>query len=764
MDLELVRRDIGAFADDEADVVVEATTGELLFRRLGKLYECSLMQDQSGGYVVKYEGESVPYRRFLSREVARLDVLAERMLARRPSTTGHSDASVFINGPGLLDKASSDEQGTGSALELLHGLCSAPAFASTRVVFVTADAGYGKTALLREYQRRQAKAFIENSSDYLFWHVDLQGRQLVRLSEALMGDLGELRVVGIYMASIVALIRHGLLVLAIDGFDELAAEQGSTEALGALAHLLEQLSSGGTVVAASRRTFFNADDYLQGARLLGSRVSPNCEFDNLRLLGWSSSEAVALLRETGVASPEETLEKLRTALGPSAEPVLSTPFLLAETARALGELSVPPEEWTEDLTRDLGGISGMVGAFLRREVLEKWRTQEGAPLLSFEQHVQLLTAIADEMWMSQTERLDLQTIQIIAEMLFEDWNLEHEIRSNLMEMLRMHVFLVAAYEAADESRSFPHVEYLRYFQANALSDCIREATERSNRTPLSRFLSTAQLPDVVAKHAARMTHALGIHVQDIVPVLSALSGEAWKPSSLQTSIGTLVPQLLSGANVEPCEISFRAVYPRMSLEGTRLENVAFREGQFVNCSLRDVKWKNVTFENCQFVEPLIENSEFADVRFENCDLVGLVMRADGVERTEFAPERMAGLLSSVGVQVCENGESLTDETSLRAEDTPGRKALDKILRTFQRTTAISEDVIQRKFGSEHAFVTDQVFPLMSDYGIVELDTWKGGGRPQARWLLRMPREKLLSSDAPKSELSDFWRNLDELHP
>lgn len=86
--------------------------------------------------------------------------------------------------------------------------------------------------------------------------MDLQGRQLLRLREALAGDLDDLRVVGLYMQSIIRLIRYGYIILAIDGFDELAAEQGSTDALGALAHLVSTLKDSGAIIAASRRTFF----------------------------------------------------------------------------------------------------------------------------------------------------------------------------------------------------------------------------------------------------------------------------------------------------------------------------------------------------------------------------------------------------------------------------------------------------------------------------------------------------------------------------
>lgn len=762
MNVEDIRRDISAFSDEEEAVALEVNTGELLFKRLGTEYECKLRRDPSGGYVVEYGGLTFPYRKFLAREVARLDVMAERIIARRPSLAGAIGKGKFVNGPADLDSAISSSQ-KGKALELLDSLCRSPAFATTRVVFVTADAGFGKTALLREYQRTIAEKFLEGESEYLFWHVDLQGRQLVRLSEALMGDLGDLRVVGLYMASIVTLVRHGLLVLAIDGFDELAAEQGTTEALGALAHLLERLSGGGTVVAASRRSFFNADDYIEGAHLLGSKISPRCEFDHLRLLDWSPVEAVELLDGMGIVEPDSTYVRLRQALGQAADPVLETPFLLSETAKALRDLSLTPEAWIEGLGGDAGGMAGMVDAFLQREVFEKWKTQEGAPLLSLQQHRQLLAAIAEEMWMSQIERLDLQTIQILAEILFDQWELRHESRSSLMEMLRMHVFLIPAYEAGDESRMFPHPEYLRFFEATALYDHLSAAVRSQNTRPLARFLSAAQLPDAVARHTSRLVRAHGISAEEAIATLSRVAEIAWKPSNLQVSMGTLIPQLLSGSKHETCTIDINAVYPRMALEGTQLHDVTFRSGQFVRCSISGVVWKSVTFNRCQLIEPVIEDSSLENVRFIDCTLAGVVVREGGEETIEYAPVRVLSLLRKVGIRV----ETLTPTPSVRDEapsvDSPGRRALMKILRIYRRTTGLSEGIIQLKFGRDHTFITQSVLPLMEEYGLVERDTWEGAGRPQKRWLLRIAREDLLRSDRHGSDLVEFWKRLDALH-
>ena len=86
-----------------------------------------------------------------------------------------------------------------------------------------------------------------------------------------MGDLADLRLSGLWMPAVIRLMRRGALVVGVDGFDELAAEQGGADALGALASLVSQLGGHGAVVAASRRTFFDTDDYLRRGGLVRRR-------------------------------------------------------------------------------------------------------------------------------------------------------------------------------------------------------------------------------------------------------------------------------------------------------------------------------------------------------------------------------------------------------------------------------------------------------------------------------------------------------------
>lgn len=51
-------------------------------------------------------------------------------------------------------------------MEILTKECTDRLFAGTKISFVTADAGHGKTALLREFQYEQAQKYVEGKSNF----------------------------------------------------------------------------------------------------------------------------------------------------------------------------------------------------------------------------------------------------------------------------------------------------------------------------------------------------------------------------------------------------------------------------------------------------------------------------------------------------------------------------------------------------------------------------------------------------------------------
>ncbi len=750
--LKDVEHDIRAFADNEDDVIVERD-GEILFSRFGREVQCRFHKDADGKLLISTGDRDLPYRTFLSKELARLDILAERILSRR------TRPDTFINGPAELESAS-DPSKSDKSLNLLMEICNNPLPFTTRVIFVTADAGQGKTVLLRQMQYLQAEKFSANQSSFLFWHVDLQGRQLLRLNEALFGDLGELRVSGLYMQSIITLLRYGLLVLAIDGFDELAAEQGSNDALGAISHFVKMLGESGTIITASRRTFFDAEEYVKRTRLLSASVSSDSQYDQLHLKDWTKDEDIEYLEkittdEKKFDNPDRIYKEILRQLNDDpSHPMLAKPFLLAQIARGLLRYDLSPAEFVGKMKNPLEGVASVIEAFIEREVTQKWKMREtGEPYLSQSQHITFLSLVAEEMWRSQKERIRLEFIEDTLAILMDDWHIPQDNRRQIIDMVKMHVLLIPG-DGNYVYRKFEHPEFKNYF----ISCHFKEILDKG--AICLRFLATAQLPDSVAKYMASMLPKEPSYIERIIQNLEEMVNSERRPTYLQTNVGTIIPYLMSDTEFESV-VTFDAkvVFSSIVFEHTKIQNVTIRNGQFVNASFLGVEWKNVRFESCEFNEAGFDyDAKITDVMFRDCQFDGIILCKNGEELSRvYSPQLIVDTLADMGFTFYDVKSRSVDPFDESRE----KKMLIKFLNTFRKRTRVTGNVLNMKFlGGQYNFVTETLIPLAEKYDIIEEIQWEGRRKDRV-WQLRIRIEDILKGQEAddKSKLASFWKRM-----
>ena len=757
-DLDAVVEELSAFADDDEEVLIE-NNGDFLIVRGGQDISGQLIDDGHGGIQVTVDGTEIGYRSFITHRLARLDVLAERIIAKRAAP------SVFIDGDGLLSTPVG-ETASLLASEALQQVCSEGSPFSTRVAFVTADAGHGKTVLLREVQHRTARRYLEGDSSFLFWHVDLQGRQLVRLSEALMGDLGDLRVSGLWMPAILRLMRMRALVLAIDGFDELAAEQGSTDALGALATMVRQLDGKGVVIAASRRTFFDTEDYLARAQLI-RRSATACQFDQLALEPWGKSEAVDLFEQVAAGARKtvdasalyrETLTELG---GDDGHPMLTRPFLLNQLARAIVEFEHDLPSFIRGMDDPHKGVAALVQAFIEREVRDKWIHREtGERYLSAAQHMELLARVAEEMYETQKDRLKLDVIETITTILLEQWGVEPERRVQVAAMVRMHVLLIRPADGESNVRSFDHSEFRDYFVACALRKHLEAVVDDGTMEPLASMLRIAQLTDSTAKYVCGMLDLRGERSRVLAQCLAKLCRDESRVNFVAINIGTLLPFVLHArVDVEErVEIDAPAVFSSLVFERTHLVNLRLKGCTFLNTSLVGIHWEDVCLTRCTLGELTVDvNAIISNVSLEECEIGGLrILQNDGDVAREYAPSRIYSALVEAGFTTKDGrpAQSILEQ----ATDSLNTKLVRKLLRLFQRTTIVNESGLQQRFRQDFNAIVNDILPQLETHSIVEKRVWHGGGRGAA-WALVVPLDELLAAEESSvgGSLSGFWQ-------
>lgn len=755
---DTIREDVEAFADDIGESMVDRASSMVMFVRNGKDIQFKVLKDDSAITHIEFEGERVPYKQFLSRNIANLDLLAERLISKRKGV------EAFINSPAKLDSIDRGNE-SGKALDLLTNECHNSNGFNSKVVFITADAGHGKTALLREFQFVQAKKYIERKSDFIFWHIDLQGRQLLRLSEALMGDLGELRIPGLWMQSIIRLVKHGKLVIGIDGFDELAAEQGSNDALGALALLLNQMGNNGTLIAASRRTFFNTDDYLKRSKLVQGKVENFCTFNQIHLKDWSKDEAIEYLSHKKVNNPEDVYNSACLNLGGQENhPILTRPFLLSQLATALVNYNISTEEFIGGMSNPHDpnkGVNSIIEALVNREVTDKWKSKDtGQPYLNKSQHIQLLSVVAEEMWKSQVEKLSLDYIQTITVLLLEEWQISDKVRQQqIFEMVKMHALLIIPNDGDNNSRSFEHPEFKDYFTAQSLEDLVTDALRVGQANRLGSFLSVAQISDSLALYTFANTKLENKDVSMVLDILSELVKKEWRPTYLQNNVGTLIPYLINNFDLNNKLIfDAKVVFSSLIFENKVLRNFTISNGTFINTSFRGTIFSNIVISNSELNEVVFDyNVNLSTTTILDCTFNGLKIYYNEEDfHLEYVPELIQRSLKSFGAEVIDSRLPISFPEEIKEHEID--KSVYRFLRAMHRTTFISKHSIETRLKSDKREILDTIIPTMVKYGILEERKEKG-----QVWMLRASYQdlSLAQNEKGESDIHKFWKEIHE---
>lgn len=759
MNKDEIFEDIQSFADDDADVVME-NSGQILFTRNGKDVLIKIEEDHdSGGYFVQHEGIRTPYRKFIGRKLAKLELFANKLIEKRASVDLFIDTKAQLYNLGDIKENKS--------LKLLEDEVSRFQISGTKLTFITADAGHGKTVLLKKFQRHIAEKYLKNESKYLFWHVDLQGRELVRLNEAIMYDLGELRIPNLYYSSILTLIKRKFIVLAIDGFDELAAEVGGSIALGALSNLVAQMEGNGTLVAASRRTFFDTQDFVKRTKLLKGKISPDCNFHELKLLNWRKSEAIELISYYFDDKEKIYNDLLSELNGNESHPILSRPFLLSKVIESMAESNLSASEFIGSIETESDGVSVVVDAFTRREV-DKWRSRDqltGNPYLTFNQHVEFLTSIALEMWESKKDVIDVELVQYIATILSDQWELETKIRPMVINMVKTHALLIPKSDQYYQLRKFEHEEFKNYFLSIHLSKLLTNCCNEYSLNGIRKFLYQSQLPDSVAQYAQSKITKEEEKIKDIISSLTRLVNEEFKASYIQSNVGTIIPYLVHELdNQNIIHINAKINFLSLVFENKSIRKVIFEQCNFVNISFRDTKLNDCKFKNVTFNEIKIHiesGNIFNSVILENCNVscISIIQEEKTID-TCYSPERIKETLESLGIK-----DSSSIHSKIEVKNHRFKKALIRFLNNYNRTTIQMKKNIEEAgyFSQEKKLILKEIIPLLTKHGIIEeIETKSSKLYNSTAWRLKNNLSEIFEADSNLIDdysLHNFWEEV-----
>lgn len=124
---------------------------------------------------------------------------------------------------------------------------------STRILLVDGPAGIGKTNFIINLALIRSREYSSTQAPLLL-HVESRGRQLSYIFDLIAFSLQRLRST-VTFDQVPVLVRHGLVTIAIDGFDELADPNGYNLAWAQVNELVRSIRGAGSLVLAGRETF-----------------------------------------------------------------------------------------------------------------------------------------------------------------------------------------------------------------------------------------------------------------------------------------------------------------------------------------------------------------------------------------------------------------------------------------------------------------------------------------------------------------------------
>lgn len=752
LDTTPFKRILTAFADDSADIITEK--GKILVQVRDEMLEATLHYGQDGDLLVEENGERLKWRSWIVTRLARLPMLAERICSHispppdfvMPSGNVESIDSTSRPGEPARDIGAATMKVLGEQTPL-----------TTNVWYLTADAGEGKTSLIDHLAVKQAHAYKQKKTDWLLVPIPLGGRTFLRFDDVVIATLvNRLRFQLLYYDAFLELVQLGVLVPAFDGFEEMIIESSSGEAISALGRLVADLKSSGSVLIAARKAYFDYASFQSQARLFDAIGKNDVTFARLALERWDRKHFIDYARGRRLSDPEQLFEQVAKNLRTD-HPLLTRAVLV----RRLVDVALETGSGLSGLLKRIGQrpldyFHEFVNVLIEREANTKWMDKSGEPprpLLTIDEHHDLLSMVAYEMWISSVDELKMDEIDFIAEMFTEDTGKNPSVARQIQERLKQHALLISARNG--RALAFDHEDFRVFYFGEALGQALVALDEGR----IKALLDVASMPRDAVEHAASHVGRSGCRREPVVDLLRRIAAPETPISFIRENCGALTIALLDGGSAHTCEASHMS-FPEDALKGRSLRELMIEDSHFSPTSLEGAEFTDCRFFKCRF-----ERLELSDqlpvaahrVTFEACEIRSLV-QIDGEETIEtYAPEQIRNTLRKRDFKFKGHGEDRAEKSVEVGGLSEEMRLVERALRAFRRTTGVNESTMRLRLGAQARQFEKKVLPRLLDAHILEREQYTGKGSQQR---FRLAVSMRLVDDAMRSSEGRFDRFVD----
>ena len=592
--------------------------------------------------------------------------------------------------------------------------------------------------------------------------IPLGGRHFLRFDDITVGALqNRYRFPFLYYHSFLALVKMGVIVPAFDGFEEMFVESSSGEALSAMGILVGSLDSKGAVVVAARKAYFEFENLKTQERLFDTIRTYFVGFGKMELQRWGQTQFLSYCRNRSIENAEEIYRRVSERLTPT-HSLLTRAVLVrrlidvAEKSSSLGTLLDQIDKSGADF------FSVFVRSIIAREANEKWidrsgEKEAGTPLLTVDEHCELLAQVAVGMWESRIDYLKRDYLEFIADYFCETNRKNVFQAQQVRKRIQGHAMLVPSRNAPD-ALEFDHDEFRLFFLGEGLAAQLKPLSERAKADTFSAF-RRGVLPQQ-AQHALirALVRDVKIDRLAIVRFLLGIGNMEGQASYTQENCTDIIISLLRGVPGAGLLVNGLA-FGLDALRDRKLSGIVFRDCYFAPTSLETTELTGCTFINCKFAQlRVFVSTQLGGVSFEMCSVDALQL--SDTHRESWDPTDIRNQLERMGAAFREPGgmaSNLSVEDEVIDEEI---RDIEKLIRYFMRSTHMSEGVMLMKLGVRGKGFIDHSLPELLKRRVIEEIEHRGGG-DQRRFRLGFPLQKLNAAIAvARGSFGEFLSQFD----
>jgi len=753
MDRNTFLRILETFADDPR--ALDRVRDQMILQMNDQVLEFQANLRGNDVYVTE-DGVTERAEVWVRNRLGNLRLLAQRIIDVTPTLDEYiAPSGLFID---VLENAPRDqEQYFEDAAELLKSEVNKGAGLNTYVLFLTSDAGEGKTTTIQRLAVDQARRYLNKEVDSIIVPIYLAGQPFIRLDDMIVGSIANtFRFRNLYIESFIELVKVGAIIPAFDGFEEMFVVGSSGEAVSSLGNFIENTESSGRAIVSARTAYFEIRDRIVQARLFDSMDSGKVSFSRLKLQRWNEVRFKAYWKLRGLPDGDRVWDTLFNKFKDPNHALLSRAVLvskLADIAEDETEFSGLLQQINRDATTY---FAALVDSIIEREITSKWveRTEAkvSKPLLTLEQHHELLSQVAIEMAVSSNSEVSIDELNTIAEVYCEDQKIPASIVKLVTARLPDHPLLRKP-SGTRRTLVFDHEEFRDFFSGEALGRfiCLEKISDYKNM--MRNAIITPSAVEACFVYLKSKPKDLIKHIDFLKKAMTGEDAASTIRESSTRILARMLTMLDGDTKVEVCGCAFEPD----AFKGVRLSKIVFKESYFHRFDISSSQLDACDFIGCEFsaIEWDTQTSVTNATLDENCKVYEACDGGD--ELSVFSPEGILNAVQKAGFTVDWLSEDVTQAVESEPERDADLSITERALRAYQRSNGITESVFKTRLGAQHySRFNSYILPELLRVGVVSEGSYKGQGKDS---YYRLSKEMTAIEQAMKSSRGNFERFL-----